>query len=115
MGQCPRLDVPEESRYSIRRYYWSNYLQSDFDQVVINEDGSAEGANAIVESVVKGLNLNNVIYEDPRHAFYQHGQFSPTRDGRFLYSDQHHINDYSARIIIKNIWERHAGKLTKTK
>jgi peptidoglycan/LPS O-acetylase OafA/YrhL len=114
VGQSPRLEVPDEVGYSIRRHYWSQYLQSEKGRVEIRADDSADNSNAIVKNIVDSLSVDNVIYEDPRHVFYQNEQFTPIRDGHFLYSDRHHINDHSARLIIQNIWERHAKKLTAT-
>ena len=114
MGQCPRLDVPNELGYSIRRHYWSQYLKSDSGKITISADNSAERVNIIVKKVVESLDLDNVIYEDPRHVFYHNGKFAAFNDNRFLYSDNHHINDYSARLIIKKIWEQHSDKLQRT-
>ncbi len=115
VGQSPRLDVPKESRHSIRKYYWSQYLQSDSGKITISADDSADKANALVRNVVESLDLDNVIYENPRHAFYSNSEFSAINKGRFLYSDQHHINDHSARLIIKKIWAQHADKLQRRK
>lgn len=102
VGQVPMIELPDGYKNAMRKYIIAinnsdnyRYLKSSID---------VQKANKAIETIVKNLNYNNITFINPYSLFIdEKGQVIFLKDGKFLYSDFHHVNDTGASLIVDNL------------
>jgi hypothetical protein len=102
IGQVPMVKIPSEYDNLFRKYLVALSLRSaGIPNVVPTIE--IKSANEKIASIIDEINLPNLIFYNPYPELIdKNGYIKLTQHGKFLYSDNHHLNDAGAFYIFEN-------------
>ncbi len=102
VGQVPMIQLPAEYHKAMRKYAIAQFFS--LGKVRFDELVGANEANRLIKEELEGMNLSNVTFVDPYKAFIDaDGKVRVIGDGKFLYSDYHHLNDSGAEVLVSDV------------
>ncbi len=102
VGQVPLIKLPKDYKDAMRKYLVAKNNSNDKNGVKCSQ--AVTKANAIVKKAVQSINNENIIFVNPYELFIsEHNMVVCQQNGKFLYSDYHHVNDAGATLIVDKL------------
>ncbi len=102
-SQIPAVDLPLAYRDALRKYLVANAIWSQGLPPILPDPQVME-ANAVVRQIVEAMALPNVQFVDLHdYLVTEEGTIRIFHEGRFMYSDYHHLNEYGAHHVFDNL------------
>ena len=102
IGQVPLIELPLGYKNALRKYLVAKNNSNDIDG--LSSSVKVKKANEIIEEVVNSINNEKIEFVNPYSLFIKpNNQVMYMLNGKFLYSDYHHINNLGASLIVNNM------------